>query len=80
VTTKSISSTLVQNNFGRILGDVVENHTRYVVTRHNVGQVIIIGLSDFEAIIEDKSEREHIVRMVRELRAKYRLGEPIGQG
>lgn len=75
--TKTIPSTEAQNNFGRILNDVIQNRTRYVVKRHNESQAIILSLSDFEQILADQAEQSKIATLVRELSPVYRLGETI---
>ena len=75
--TKTISSTQAQNNFGQIIDAVVQDHTRYIVKRRNVSQAIIIGLSDFEQLLKDASERDKIIDVIRELSPAYNLGEPI---
>lgn len=74
---KTITSTDAQNNFGQILNDVIQNNTRYIVTRRNSPQAIIISLSDFEQILVDVPEQEQMVRMVRELTPVYALGNTI---
>jgi hypothetical protein len=78
VNTKLIPSTEAQNNFGRILDDVVQNNTRYVVQRRSAAQVIILSLSDFENILAGgEVERKKLEAVVRELSPVYSLGEPV---
>jgi hypothetical protein len=36
MSTKTIPSTEAQNNFGRILDDVVQNDARYIIQRRNL--------------------------------------------
>ncbi len=76
--TKRISSTQAQNNFGRVLDDVTHNHTRYVIERRGVPQVIILSFDDFAYVLNDEDERHEMDEMLRELRPKYRLGRVIG--
>ncbi len=76
-TTKSIASTDAQNNFGQILNDVIQNHTRYVIKRHNSPQAIILSLSDLEQLLTNQAEQRKMVNVVRELSPVYRLGEEI---
>lgn len=75
--TKAIASTEAQNNFGRMLNDVIQNNTRYVVKRRNTPQAIILSLRDFENLLQDHSEQEKMAKLVRELTPIYALGEPI---
>lgn len=75
--TKAIASTEVQNNFGRILNDVIQNNTRYVIKRHNLPQAIMLSLSDFEQLLTNYSEQHRMVSVVRELTPVYSLGEAI---
>ncbi|MFQ5398484.1 MAG: type II toxin-antitoxin system Phd/YefM family antitoxin [Anaerolineae bacterium] len=77
--TKTIASTEAQNNFGRILNDVILNHTRYVIKRRNAPQAIILSLSDFEQILTNQAEQSKMTHIVRELTPVYSLGETITQ-
>ncbi len=77
MTTKSIASTEAQNNFGRILTDVIVNNTRYVVKRRSVPQVIILSLADFEQLLASQSEQHKLINVIRELMPVYELGEIV---
>jgi PHD/YefM family antitoxin component YafN of YafNO toxin-antitoxin module len=77
MTTKSIASTQVQNHFGQILDDVIQNGTRYIIKRRGVPQVIFLGLSDFVRLLADEGERAKIENMIRELQPVYDLGETV---
>jgi prevent-host-death family protein len=77
MTTKSISSTQAQNNFGRVLDDVTHNHTRYVVERRGVPQVIILSFDDFACVLGDEQERQQMGAVLRELRPEYQLGQVV---
>lgn len=76
--TKLIASTEAQNNFGRILDDVVQNGTRYVVQRRNTSQAVIISIADLEALLSaSEVERAELHRVIHELSPSYTLGEPV---
>jgi prevent-host-death family protein len=77
MTTKSISSTQAQNNFGRVLDDVTHNRTRYVVERRGVPQAIILSFDDFAYVLNDEKERRQMDAVLRELRPEYRLGQIV---
>lgn len=78
LTTKTIPSTEAQNNFGRILDDVIQNGTKYVIQRRNKSHAILLSLSDFERLlVASEGERQKIGSMVRELSPIYDLGELI---
>lgn len=77
MTTKTIASTDAQNNFGRILDDVIQNDTRYIIKRRNTSQVIILSLHDFERLLNDEPERIAVSHIIRELSPIYNLGETI---
>lgn len=78
MTTKTIASTDAQNNFGRILDDVVLRGTRYVVQRRGASQAIILSLADFEDILAAGDlERNRLGEVIRELSPEYVLGEPV---
>jgi len=76
--TKTIPSTEAQNNFGRLLDDVIQNHTRYVIKRRNVPQAVLLSLVDFEKLLAaGESERKEVGRLIRELGPVYHLGETL---
>ncbi len=75
--TKTIASTKAQNNFGRILNDVIQNNTRYVIKRRNLPQAIILSLNDFEELLTNHNEQNKMVNIIRELTPVYSLGEII---
>jgi len=77
MTTKAIASTEAQNNFGRILTDVILNNTRYVVKRRNLPQVIILSLTDFEQLLANEQEQHKIINIIRDLTPVYELGEIV---
>ena len=77
--TRMIASTEVQNHFGIILDDVIQNHTRYVIKRRGVPQVIILSLPDFEQVLSDEHQQNKIGKIIRELTPEYNLGETISQ-
>jgi prevent-host-death family protein len=74
---KTIASTEIQNNFGLILNDVIQNSTRYIVKRHNLPQAIILSLADFEQLLSNQKEQDKMAQVVRELTPSYKIGETI---
>ena len=77
MTTRTISSTEAQNNFGRVLDDIVQHKTRYIVKRRNLPQAVIISLSDFEQLLANQDERKKMLATVQEITPTYNLGESI---
>lgn len=76
--TKLIASTEAQNNFGRVLDDVVQNSTRYIIRRRNTSQVVILSIVDFENILSaDDTGRMRIGNMLKELSPTYTLGKYV---
>ncbi|MBN1485362.1 MAG: type II toxin-antitoxin system Phd/YefM family antitoxin [Chloroflexia bacterium] len=75
--TKSISSTKAQNNFGRVLDDVTQNHTRYIVERRGLPQVMILSVGDLNDLLGNEAERERIHKVLRELGPEYQLGRVL---
>lgn len=76
--TKSIASTDAQNNFGRILDDVMQNQARYIIKRRSSSQAILLSLAEFERLLDaTESEREKMGMMIRELSPTYDLGQPV---
>jgi prevent-host-death family protein len=74
---KFIISTEAQNNFGRLLDDVSENHTRYVIKRFGHPKAVMISLDDFERLLETEREGHEYLKILRESRPGYVLGETI---
>ncbi|HNT78371.1 MAG TPA: type II toxin-antitoxin system Phd/YefM family antitoxin [Anaerolineae bacterium] len=75
--TKTVASTEAQNNFGRILNDVVAHHTRYVIKRHDFPQVILLSLADFEQLLDNPGAQLEMATVLRELTPDYELGETV---
>ena len=78
--TKLVASTEAQNNFGRVLDDIVQNSTRYIIRRRNASQAIILSISDFESILgANETERKKLEEVIRELSPVYSIGEAISE-
>jgi PHD/YefM family antitoxin component YafN of YafNO toxin-antitoxin module len=78
MSTKTISSTEAQNNFGRILDDVTQNSARYVIRRRNTSQAILLSLSELEKLlVATDKERQNVSRVLRELSPVYDLGQSV---
>jgi PHD/YefM family antitoxin component YafN of YafNO toxin-antitoxin module len=78
MSTKTISSTEAQNNFGRILDDVTQNAARYVIRRRNASQAILLSLAELERLLSaTDSERKNVGRVIRELSPVYDLGQSV---
>jgi len=75
--TKMVASTEAQNNFGRILSDVLAHQTRYVIKRHDFPQAILLSLADFEQLLGNQAAQLEVTTMLRELTPLYDLGETI---
>lgn len=78
--TKLIASTEAQNNFGRVLDDVVQNGTRYIIRRRNASQAIILSIGDLENLLAgDEMERKRVEKVIREIAPTYTIGEPLAE-
>ncbi len=76
--TKRIASTEVQNNFGRILDDVVQNSTRYIIQRRNAPQAILLSMADLESILAaPEYDRQELGKVIRELSPTYSFGASV---
>lgn len=75
--TKTISSTDAQNNFGKILDDVIQNNTRYILKRHSSPKAIVLSLSDFQSLANNQDEQLKLTRLISEMSPSYELGETI---
>ena len=78
MTTKSISSTKAQNNFGRVIDDATHHQTRYIVERRGVPQVVILSFDDFKRLLNDENERQLMGNILKELSPDYELGQLVG--
>lgn len=74
---KSVSSTQAQNNFGQVLDDVTQNHTRYIVERRGSPKAIILSFDDFARILDDATECQEMAEIVKELRPAYDVGHIV---
>ncbi len=77
MTTKSISSTEAQNNFGQVMNDITQNQTRYIIERRGSPQAVILSFDDFSRILNDELERQSINAILKEVRPTYELGRVI---
>lgn len=78
--TKLINSTEAQNNFGRILDDVVQHSTRYIIRRRSSSQAIILSLTDFEHILAaDHTDRGKLEKMIKDLSPTYTIGQSVDE-
>lgn len=76
--TKLIASTEAQNNFGRVLDDVVQNGTRYIIRRRNMSQAILLSMADLESILlATENERSELGKVIRELSPTYSFGSAV---
>ena len=74
---KTITSTEVQNNFGRVIDSVIQERTRYIIQRRNTPQAIIMSLPDLEQLLLNASERDRMRTVIRELGPVYDLGKTL---
>lgn len=77
MTTKSITSTQAQNNFGRVMDDITHNHTRYIIERRKSPQAILLSLDDFAHLLDSKNDRQQMDKILREIRPDYQLGRIV---
>lgn len=75
--TRAVASTEAQNNFGRILNDVIQNKTRYIIKRRDLPQAIILSLTDFQQLLTNHHDQKAMIDMVREITPVYTLGETL---
>lgn len=59
--TKTISSTAAQNNFGRILDDVIQNSSRYIIKLHPFAKSVVIHADCFAWMTEVPSNSIHAI-------------------
>ncbi|MFC1529563.1 type II toxin-antitoxin system Phd/YefM family antitoxin [Gemmatimonadota bacterium] len=77
MTSKTITSTQAQNNFGQILQEVVQRNTRFIIKRHDVAQAVLISLTDMESLLTEGAHQGPMVDMLREVSPKYLIGEEL---
>lgn len=69
---KTINSTQAQNNFGRLLDDVTEQGTRYLVQRFGKVKAAIVPLDDFRCLL---GQDDAVAHLLRETNTIYSLGQ-----
>ena len=74
---KSVSSTQAQNNFGQVIDDVTQNHTRYIVERRGNPKAVILSFEDFARILNDAKERQEMGAIIKELQPEYGVGQVV---
>ncbi|MCL4475451.1 MAG: type II toxin-antitoxin system Phd/YefM family antitoxin [Nitrospirae bacterium] len=74
---KSVSSTQAQNNFGQVLDDVTQNHTRYIVERRGNPKAVILSFDDFAKVLNDVKERQEMGSIIKELQPEYGVGQVV---
>lgn len=77
VSVKSVSSTQAQNNFGQVLDDVTQNHTRYIVERRGSPKAVILSFDDFAKVLNDAKERQEMGSIIKELQPEYGVGQLV---
>jgi prevent-host-death family protein len=77
--TRTVTMEQAQKGLKRIIEDVQENRTPYVLTRFGKPQALIVGIEEYEEMQEELallSNSEHITRIA-EARAAYKASESI---
>ncbi|MEW6714527.1 MAG: type II toxin-antitoxin system Phd/YefM family antitoxin [Nitrospirota bacterium] len=74
---KSVSSTQAQNNFGQVIDDVTQNHTRYIVERRGNPKAVILSFDDFARVLNNAKERQEMGSIIRELQPEYGVGQVV---
>jgi len=74
---RTVSSTEAQNNFGRVLDDVIRTRARYVVTRRGLPQAIVLSFDDFKHMLLDDNERTRMGAVLSEMQPEYSIGHVI---
>ncbi len=77
--TKKISSTQAQNNFGQVLEEITHNQTRFIIERRGVPKAVILSFDDFEALLSNESDRQHMFLLLKEIKPAYQLGKTVGE-
>jgi prevent-host-death family protein len=78
--TKLIASTEAQNNFGRVLDDVVQNNTRYIIQRRGTSQAVLMSMADLEQLLAGEANmRERLGHIIREQSPRYVIGEALDE-
>ena len=75
--TRLIPATQAKTRFGEVIDEVATKGTRFIVEKRGVPQAVIIGLSDYEDILETEAELNdpQYLASVAESRRQYELGE-----
>lgn len=76
---KMVSSTEAQNNFGRVLDDITQKGTRYVVLRRGQPQVIMLDIADLAAILDGQYQRDGLYSVLQEMQPIYDIGTTVNE-
>lgn len=77
--TKTVTMEQAQRQLKRVIEDINQNKTPYVLTRFGKPQALIVSIEEYEEMQEELallSNPEHIARIA-EARAAYRAGESV---
>jgi len=78
VATKLISSTEAQNNFGRLIDDVVQYGTKYVIQRRGVSQAVVLSIREFDELLSaNNARRSKTAGMFRQFSPRSSLGTDV---
>ena len=79
VTTKVISAFKARQNFGQLLEEARHQGYRFLVKRAGKPMVVVLGIEEWENIVETLSELEDpsYVASIREARREVELGETL---
>ena len=81
VATKLISSTEAQNNFGRLIDDVVQYGTKYIIQRRGLSQAVVLSMREFDELLSaGNARRSKTATIFRQVSPRYSLGKDLFGG
>jgi len=75
--TRTILSSEAKTHFARLLDDVFNNGTRYIIQRFNAPRAVLISLADFKTLLAAEGQE---FPALRESGAEYEVGRSASEG
>ena len=74
--TRTILSSEAKTHFARLLDDVFNNRTRYIIQRFNAPRAVLISIADFKALLATEGQD---LPVLRESDVEYEVGRSASE-
>jgi prevent-host-death family protein len=73
---RTILSSEAKTHFARLVDDVFNNHTRYIIQRFNAPRAVLISLADFKTLLQAEGKEFPVIR---ESGMEYEVGRSASE-